>query len=254
MKTSHRIEEIIEHYLPDIVSGKETIASMLDKYPQYANELRPRLEALLWLTNSRGKLEPRPGFISSSRKYIEHQFESVQPHGFWQRLFKRHTPRRWAFNLAAPIILVILLALILNSLALSAQLSIPGDPLYSTKLVLEHVQLGLTFNQEDKTSLYIQLSRERATEFMELVLEGDYDLLPVAADHMETALIASLHSMNQLPDRGQAAKQPMTAELRDTLSSEIFMLDMLMETSPSSAHPGIELAIQTAQTGLMALR
>jgi hypothetical protein len=254
MKIDRQINRIIETYTPDISSGQETIASILEKYPQYAHELRPRLESVSWLVNARKNLEPRDNFISSSRMYIEDQFETVQPQGFWRRIFQRYTPQRWVFNFAAPVILVLLLALIINSLVLTARLSIPGDPFYTTKLIVEDIQLALTFNPVDRTNLYIQFSRERTTEFVELVLEGDYEVLPTAAARLETEIIASLHSINNLTNKDLAKKLPETSELRETLTNEIFMLDILKSSSPTSAHPAIELAIQDAQSGLMVLR
>jgi len=254
MNIEHRIDKILEIYTPAIKNGQETIDSIIEKYPKYANALRPRLEAVLWLLNAKKNFEPRQGYISSSRQYMVHQFETIRPHGFWQRLFSRYTPQRWVFNMAAPVIVVILLVLIINSAILTARLSIPGDPFYSTKLLTEDIQVALTFNQLHKTDLYIEFSRERTTEFVELVLEGDYELLPVAANRLETEIIASLHSLNEIPTQNQAVEQPMILQLRDTLTNEIFMLNMLKDTSPTTAYPGIELAIQVAQSGLMALR
>jgi len=253
MKANQRIDQIIETSIPAIQNGQETLESILDMYPQFAHTLGPRLEAILWLKNTRKVLDPRPGFIASSRRSIEQKFIEIQPHSFWQRLFRYRTPQRWVFNFSAPIILVFLLILILNSLRLSAQLSIPGDPLYTTKLILEDIQLGLTFNQVDKTNLNIELSRERTTEFVQLVLEGYYEILPAAAISMETEIIASLHAIRDIPMRDQATAQSMTEELKETLSNEIFMLNMLKSTSPPPAHAGIDLALQDAQSGLMAL-
>jgi len=254
MITDRRIDRIIEQHLTALLTGRETISSILEQHPQYADELRPRLEAILWLVAARNNLEPRPGFISSTRKHIEQQFAAVQPRGFWQRIFRRYTPQRWIFNFAAPVILILMLALIINSLVLSAQLAIPGDPLYSTKLVLESVRSALTFNQLTRTDLSIQFSRERTTELVELVLEGDYELLPTAAARMETQMIASIHSIDALPPRDQPEEQQIVADLRESLSNEIIMLDLLQGTTPPSAHQGIELAIHAAQSGLMALR
>jgi hypothetical protein len=254
MKIERRIDKIIEDYLPAIASGQESIDSILEKYPRYASALRPRFEAAIWLQQVRLSVATRPGFIHDSRKYLETKIDSMQPIGFWQRLFWRHTPQRWVFNIAAPIIVLLLLALVVNSAVLTARLSIPGDPFYSTKLLTENIQLTLTFNQVDKTNLYMQFSRERTTEFVELVLEGDYEQLPSTAERLETEIIASLHSINDIPIRNQAVERPMTAQLKETLSNEILMLNMLKGTSPVSAYPGIELAIQVAQSGLMALR
>ncbi len=130
------------------------------------------------MENTKKNLEPRPGIIASSRKYIEDQYVKVQTHGLLQRIFRQHTAQRWVFNFASPVILVLLLILIINNLILTARLSLPGDPLYTTKLLLEDIHLAFTFNPVEKTNLYIQLSRERTTEFVDLVLEGDYEMLP----------------------------------------------------------------------------
>jgi Domain of unknown function (DUF5667) len=254
MKIDHRINKIIENYLPAISSGQESIDSILEKYPQYTGDLRPRLEAAIWLVKARQDVEPRPGFIPSTRKYMEARFETLQPHGFWQRLFMRYSPQRWVFNLIAPIIVFLLLALVINSALLTAKLSIPGDPLYTTKLLTEDIQLALTFNQAHKTELYMQFSRDRTMEFVELVLEGNYERLPSAASRMETEIIASLRSLEDLTSYDPALEQPMIDDLRETLTNEIIMLNVLKGTSPPSALPGIELAIQDARSGLIALR
>jgi hypothetical protein len=198
-------------------------------------------------------VEPRPGYIVSSRKYLETQIESM-PMGFWQRLFRRNTPQRWIFNILSPILVTLLLVLVVNNLLLSARLAIPGDTLYSTKLLAEDIQLVLTIDQVDKTDLYIQFSRERTTEFVELVLEGDYAHIPSAAARLETEIISSLHSLNAIQLHHPSKEQLLVAELRDTLTNEIFMLNVLKRTSPNLAHPGIELAINAAQSGLLALR
>jgi len=254
MNSEKRISQIIDFSTPGLLSGEETVDSILGKYPQDAGELRPQLEAVLWLNQARIACATRPGFIFDSRKYLETKIGSMEPISFWKSISMRYTPQRWAFNITAPVILVVLLALIINNLVLTARLAIPGEPLYSTKLLLEDVQIALTFDKPTKTELYIRNSRERSTELVELVLEGNYEDLPSAASHMETEIIASLRSIQDLSLQDASGKQLMTAEMRETLSNEIFMLDILQSTSPPSASAGIELAINVAQNGLMALR
>jgi len=253
MKIDRQINRIIETVTPAISSGQVTIDSILEKYPQYSHELRPRLEAVLWLVNTKDNLKPRDGFIFSTRKFIEDQFETIQPHGFWQRLSRRFTPQRWVFNITAPVMVILLLVLLIHDLVLTARLSLPGDPFYSTKLMLEDVQLALTFNQVDKTNLHFQLSRERALEFVELVMLGDYEYLPTASARLETEIIVSLQTLNKVSKNDPAIEMLMIASFKDNLSNEIFMLNMLKRTSPNSASPGIELAIQAAQSGLLGL-
>jgi len=253
MKMDRQIDKIIENYHPDISSGRETIDSILEKYPQYNHELRTRLEAVFWLAQARYNLQPRHGFIASSRKYIENQFETIQPPGFWHRISRQFTPQRWVFNFTASVVMILLLVFIVNSIILSARLSLPGDPFYSTKLFMEDMQLAFTFNQVDKTNLYFQLTRERAMEFIELVMEGNYEYLPPTATRMEAELISSLYALNDISKKGPDEDGPVIGNLRDTLSSEIFILNALKSTSPAYAMSGIEMAIQAAQSGLFGL-
>ncbi len=254
MTNEQRLINIIDVHLPGLLSGRETVESILKLYPKYAAALRPRLEAAIWLKNAKQSLQPRPGYITSSRKYMEQSIACLPHQSAWNRLVHRYSVRRWIFNVAAPVILVLLLALEVNSVVLSAKLAIPGDLFYPAKQVVEGLQLAFTFNTENRTDLYIQFSRERTTEFVELVLEGDYAQLPAAADRMETELIATLRSLDKISLQDPAGEITKMTNLRDTLSNEITMLEVLKETSPSSAHPGIDLAIQVAQSGIMALR
>ncbi len=253
MNAEEQLEKIIENHLPALENGLETVDSILNLYPKDASDLRPRLEAALWLAEATKSLEPRPGFISSTRSHIEKRVTTMPRQNTWQGWLNRYSPPRWLFNLVSPMILVALVVLILNSLVLSARLSIPGDPLYSTKLALEEIQLAFTFNAEDKTDLYIQFSRERTTEFVNLVLEGDYNQLPSAAARMETDIIYTIHSVDAISSTEPGSEFAKVNQLRETLANEVIMLNILKNTSPPSAHTGIDLAIHVAQSGILAL-
>jgi hypothetical protein len=254
MKRDQQIDEIINQYANALSQGEETVDKVVSKYPQFAEDLRPRLEALQWLHSSKGKLEPRNNFVTSSRKSFEQQISAIKPGNFWKDIFHRYSSFQWAFYITAPTVIIVMLALIINSLMLTARMSIPGEPLYSTKLVLEDVQLALTADPVKKADLYLQFSKERTTEFVELVLNGDYEALPAAAARLEIEMTSSLRSLTYVKTHGLANGQPDTMGLKYTLSNEIFMLTVLKESSPSSAYSGIDLAIQIAQSGLFALR
>ncbi len=254
MMRASLIEKIVETSLPAISSGQETLDSILAKYPKEADEIRPQLEAALWMANASKSFDPRPGFVTSSRRYMEQRIALVPPRTIWQRIFILRTPVRLFLNLSAVVLLLVVFGLVINSAVLTARLSIPGDPLYSTKLTIEDLQLAFTFNPERKLDLQIQFCRERTTEFIELVLNGDYALLPAAADRMDNNIISSLHSLNSISTRDPGYGLSNTARLSDALSSEILMLNVLRTTSPTMAHAGIDLAIEVAQSGVMALR
>jgi hypothetical protein len=254
MKIERQIDQIINENVTAIASGEETLDSILARYPQLVSELRPRLEAAIWLQQVKLSVATRPGYIYDSRKYLQNKIGSMQPIRPWQRFAWRYTPQRWVFNIASSVIVLLLLALVMNSAVLTARLSIPGDPFYSTKLMLEDIQVALTFNQLDKANLHIQHSRQRALELVELVMESKYEQLPSAAARMEADVIASLHAVDDVTLKYPAEEVPLVANLRDTLSSEIFMLNVLRSTSPQAAQSGINFAIQVAQSGVLALR
>jgi hypothetical protein len=253
MNKEQQFEKILDERLPAIRNGEKTAISIAYKYPKESNQLLPRLEGVMWLVNAGKTLEPRPGFLNPSRKYLEQRIQSMPNRSPWQRLFRRHAAQRWILNIASPVFLIIILVLVVNNLILTARLSIPGEPFYSTKLFIEEIQLAFTFNPESKTDLYVQFSRQRAGEFVELVLEGDYAMLPAAADRMEGDIIAALRSLNDVSRHNSAIENPMATNLKDTLSNEILMLKVLRDTSPSSARHGIDVAIQVAQSGVLAL-
>jgi len=254
MRIERQIEKIIQEHLPDLENGQETLDAVLEKFPKLANELRPRLEAALWLRKARFALATRPDYIHDSRKCLEAKIEETQPRGWLGNIFRQYTPQRWVFNIVAPVVIILLLALVINSAVLTARLSIPGDPLYSTKLVLERTRLAFTFDPGDKSNLYMEYSRQRTSEFVELVLDGEYDQLPAATTRLEAEIIASLHALNKISVADATSERPATAGLHDTLSNEIAMLRILQRSSPPSVYANIAQAIQVAQTGLMALR
>jgi hypothetical protein len=254
MRIERQIEKIISEYLPAIENRQETLESILEKYPEIADELRPRLEAMLWLRKARFALATRPGYIHDSRKYLEAKIEEIQPRGFLVRIFRQHTAQRWVFNIAAPVVLILLLALVINSALLTARLSIPGEPFYSTKLFLEETRMAFTFNPVDKSNLYMEYSRLRTSEFVELVLDGNYEYLPAATTRLESEILASLNSLNKLSLADRTDAQLTETELQQTLSNEISMLRILQQSSPPNANAEIEAAIQVAQAGIMALR
>jgi hypothetical protein len=253
MKNDQRIEEIINRHAPDLSEGRETVDSIMEKYPQDSSELKPRLEALSWLLEKEKSLEPGHGFISSSRNNLELQIASQRPRFFGSAIINSYSPPRLAFYVTTSVLIIILLAMTINSLVLTAQLSIPGDPFYSTKLVIEDIQLAFTFSPEAKANLHMLNSKERTTEFVELVLDGDYAALPEAALRMETGLAESIRSLADLEDQDQAVTAARSAELRETLSNEILMLRILKANLPSTVALDVDLAIRVARTGLLAI-
>ena len=69
-------EQILDICLEQIQSGQKSLDSALAQYPGIAAELRPRLEAALWLDGRKSSLDPRPGFVAASRNRLLSQIKS----------------------------------------------------------------------------------------------------------------------------------------------------------------------------------
>ncbi|MCK4975741.1 MAG: hypothetical protein KAS36_02275 [Anaerolineales bacterium] len=61
---------ILQSCLDLIQGGQDRLEPILSSYPEGADELRPLLTAALWLWSNRSAFDPRPGFISNSRRRL----------------------------------------------------------------------------------------------------------------------------------------------------------------------------------------
>ena len=62
-------DEILSSCL-EALEGGEGLAEVLARYPQVSDELEPLLEAAVWFKSQKAAVEPRPGFVTSSRKRL----------------------------------------------------------------------------------------------------------------------------------------------------------------------------------------
>ncbi len=63
----------------DLIRGRaETIDSVVARYPEFEDELRAQLEVAIWLSTTSAALEPRPGFVSASRRRLVSRIQQEQ--------------------------------------------------------------------------------------------------------------------------------------------------------------------------------
>ena len=70
LQTQDELARILQLCLEVIESGQETVDSLLSRYPELWDTLRPPLEAAAWLYNHTHLLNPRPGFVDASRQRL----------------------------------------------------------------------------------------------------------------------------------------------------------------------------------------
>jgi hypothetical protein len=138
--------------LQSVESGAESIDSAVKRYPEMADELRPRLEAALWMNSAKSAFDPRPGFVRSSHRNLVAQIQKEQAahpmpilvslKRIWGQLTTHltYSQRKYAFQAAVILLLMVCLVVSSTGIGLAAQNALPGERLYPVKLALEQVE------------------------------------------------------------------------------------------------------------------
>jgi hypothetical protein len=258
LKHTENDTDLVALALTQIESGQETLDSFLEKYAERAQQLRPELEAALWLNANRPNLEPRPGFLTASRKNLVNTLR-IMPlaqtkTGLLQRLFPRPAKRNTLLEVLSLLTLIVCLAFVTNNIILISELSLPGEPLYQVKLSLERSRLAFTFDAEDDTRLHIDMTQRRTSEIIELILDKDYPAIPASAERLERQLEETMAALEDIEKTDPAASQALSLAYQENLATESMILKILLDTYPPDARQYIELALQVTDHGLTALQ
>jgi len=170
---TREFDEAFHVCLELIREGRETLESVVARYPEYAEELRAQLEAVTWLFAHKTALEPRPGFVAASRRRLVARIkEGPQPAPLtWKdRLLQAFEPQK-----VAPIAFVAVLMVFLflgGTIVTLARNSLPGDPLYSVKRNLEQIALATSIDKSRDAKHRLQFVEARLTEIKQLIEKG----------------------------------------------------------------------------------
>ncbi|MFT3895029.1 MAG: DUF5667 domain-containing protein [Anaerolineales bacterium] len=163
----NNIYEILEKCLLEIEQGAD-IDTVLFRYPDYADELRPILETSIQ-AKEMAVPEP-PSYV------VQMNRAKVLQHAAQMREAKvKPTSRIWFASLrrfAVTIAVVLALFISGNGLVHAASSTLPGDSLYPVKRTWEDVLLLFTFNTQQRETLEIEHENERLEEINELFAEG----------------------------------------------------------------------------------
>jgi len=122
------------------------------------------------------KARLRAQVMSAARE--EMAARSVRPGWYraWENLAGALTPSSMAYALARPAAAVLAVVMTFTAAGVNtvsaAMETIPGEPLYSVKTVVEQGRLALAFTNEDKTKVHIWRSAERVREVGKMVDAG----------------------------------------------------------------------------------
>jgi hypothetical protein len=165
----NNVYEILEICLQDIERG-ENIETVLFRYPDVADELRPILEGSMH-ARSMAIVGPSPEVMRRNRaKVLQHAAQMREAN------VKPASPRRiWLASLrrmAVTLAVVVLLLVSGTGLVSAASTTLPGDNLYPVKRTWEDLTELLTLDLQHREALEIQHETQRIYEVQELFAAG----------------------------------------------------------------------------------
>ena len=245
------LEQILKTCLELIQTRQETLDSVLARFPEHADEIRPLLEATSWMNAQRDALAPRPGFVAESRQRLMARLEhekaaglteappEAEP-GFWDALVSLFDRIRLSPQYVIASLLLVFLVLSTSSVAAASQRSIPGDTLYPVKTSLERVHLALTFNEAHRAALHVDYAKRRLTEIRSLVTEKRFEYLDSTINQFESQADQASLPMQSLADTNAPQAKELATELKNVIDEQTIILPALAQDAPVGAQNEIK--------------
>ncbi len=197
-------ETVLDECLGRLKEG-DSIAVCLERYPEYAEELKPLLETAELVEPLRFTEPPRPEalargcqrFLSEAVRLREQQQTSAaRETSLLQRI--RDFFGAGVGNpvlgraVAAVVILLLLFGVVGRVVVQASETSLPGDPLYPVKQVTRQVQLITTLNSEARQEKAEQIRAEERQEVQQATEQGrvfEEDVAGVIVDWQPSVIV-----------------------------------------------------------------
>lgn len=198
-------ENILDKCIAQIRSGEADVASCLNKYPEYAAQLRPLLEIAV-LLHREPQPQPRPEALSRGERLLQDRVAEKRSSkavkgrlagairdriGLGENAPRRSPlpPMRWRLRWVAIVAGIVAFISIGGGVIAASSYSMPGDFLYPVKIASEQVWLMLTPSEGGKGEFHIALAERRMQEIAEMSRRGKTDqvaeLVPMVGQHLE---------------------------------------------------------------------
>jgi hypothetical protein len=245
-----KLTDILASCLEAIEKGERTAAECLALYPEHRQQLQALLRTAA-AVQARAGFSPRPGLRQASRARLVKRLAVPQPAPIGSARRSGQKPglsfiRRFAMTGIA--IAVLVASLVSGGTVYASSFALPGDRLYTVKLVVEDARLLLSDDAGDVT-LHIQFLQRRVDEIQALV-EADRDAdLPLAMGAFSGQVSAAAQSLAAIAGKDSQRAFQLALLLDGALSNHTETLIDLLETVPDQARPAVETAITASGRG-----
>jgi uncharacterized membrane protein YgcG len=159
--------EILEVCLHEIENGAD-LDSVLLRYPEYAEELRPILQTSLKAKEIAVPAPPADVLRRNRAKVLQNAAQMREAKA-------RASRRLWSVPLRRALVTLVVIGMLFISstrLVSAASTTVPGDNLYPVKRTWEDVLTLFTFNTQSRAALEVEHENERLTELSEVFAQG----------------------------------------------------------------------------------
>ncbi len=259
MKKSRELYNVLDECLERLLVRGGTIEQCLRDYPQYADELKPLLEAAQ-VTKRVSNIQPRPEFRERARSQFYSVLREIEPKK--GRLFFSWS---WQPQWATVVAIVLVLVLAGGGTVAAARGSMPDNFLYPVKLATEQVQLAFTFSSLGKAELHTELADKRVAEIIYLAENNETEKIEQVTDRLNNDLteIAILSSPQEVMmamtasteveekavfEEAAIAQEAPESEEPSALEEEEVTEEQEAVTAPAPEEAGDEGLLATGQT------
>ncbi len=194
------IADALGECLEEIEAGRLTVEECLERYPDYAADLRELLKTQQKLQHI-SVIQPAAAFQQQARAHLLNQLSASSTNyplfitaifDQWTRLGAFRLRRR--FSMAWLLLFVVAASVIAGGgTAFAADAAVPGDPLYSLDRSLEKIRAELTNSPEALLKLQLANAQERLTEAKKLAdHRGDGTFRQALNGYGETMLATAM--------------------------------------------------------------
>jgi len=232
------LSRILDACLELIGDGSGTVDSVIEQYPEYGEQLRPALEAAQWLQTRSDVFNPRPGFVQLSHRRLVNRFRNNSSRAgapsteTISRIPAFFQERRMVVQYSALLTLTAVLLFVgYRSTVFLVQRSIPGDPLYTTKLVHEELQVSLTSSEVEETRLRIDFAQRRVIEMHELILVGRDGFLDETFDNFKFQMAEAAAGIMTVAKADASSAAELSSLFEATLTVPVKNLVSILDTT-----------------------
>ncbi len=255
--------QILQECIKLIQAGQSTLEETACGYPDLAGELRPRLEAAIWLQSQAASFDPRHGFVLAARRRLLHRLvsESSEARAPWStRLLRLANNVRLPMRIPARIVLqltvgtVLVLSLLTSRVGAvkAAQNSMPGEPFYNIKITFENVEIVTSFDRLQDAQLHVKFAERRLMEIQLQIMESDFESLDTLVASLESHISAAVAILESQPAEESQVKEAAEG-MYIALSEQRELLSVLLVAAPVQSRLEVERALSITGEGLAAI-